>query len=446
MTGPKKNFRILQNISPALLLPFLAGILVLVFFTITLSLSDPGSYADELGFTGDNDYVTIEGSTPQRKPLMTIARAEVKPGESFYTILAGKGVSLNQIDAISKQLKGSFSLRSFRPGQQYETTTDSTGTLKRLSYFQDRTTTIHIEKTEKTPDFVVRREVKEYETRIASLEGTVDKSLSNTLKSFGRSSLMGGIRKLFASRINVRDDVRPGTKYKILFEEKWLMNEFVSTGKILAAEFTLANRSSKAYLYSNEKGKAAYFDEQGRALEQKALFTAPCNYARISSGFGYRIHPITRTRHFHGGIDMSAASGTPVRAVADGKIVFKGTKGGAGNMVTVKHSSQYYSQYLHLSRYAPRRPNIRQGEIIGYVGSTGSSTGPHLDFRIIHNGKPMNPIAALSSSASETIPHSKMGSFLASISRMKTQFDNNRVMVAASSATPRSSRRALVSI
>ncbi len=107
-----------QKISPALLLPLLAGTLVVVFFTITLFLSDPGSYTDELGFTGDNDIVTIEESPPVKQPLVTVTREKIKPGESLYTILSDKGLSPNEIDGITKQLKGNFSLRGFRPGQE----------------------------------------------------------------------------------------------------------------------------------------------------------------------------------------------------------------------------------------------------------------------------------------------------------------------------------------
>jgi murein DD-endopeptidase MepM/ murein hydrolase activator NlpD len=457
MIVPKHLFQIVcsrlkplkQKITPALLLPFLAGTLVVVFFTLTLLLSDSGNYTDELGFTGDNDIVTIEESLPTKKPLITVTREKIKPGESLYTILSDKGLSPNDIDGITKQLKGNFSLRGFRPGQDYETAKNSNGTLHHFSYFQDRATTIHIEQQEETGKLVVRREIKEFDTRIASLEGTVTKNLPNSLMSHGRSSLMDGIKKLFSSRINFAKDINPGTKYKILFEEKWLMNEFISTGKILAVQLTLPYRNCNAYLYTDENGKAGYFDEHGNALERTSLFTSPCNYSHISSGFGYRIHPLKRTMHFHGGIDMAAASGTPVRAVADGRIIFKGMNGGAGNMITVAHSDHYYSQYLHLSRYALKagsRTKIHQGEIIGYVGSTGSSTGPHLDFRIIHNGKPLNPLAALSSSTSRTISRAERGSFLANISNLKTQLDNNRMLVASFPVTRSANRRAPVAI
>jgi murein DD-endopeptidase MepM/ murein hydrolase activator NlpD len=425
-----------KKITPAFWLPFLAGTLVLLFFSLTLLLSDPGSYTDELGFTGDNDKVTIQ-ETPQKKaPAPVILREEIKPGDSLYSILISKGATPTDADGIAKQLKSNFSIRAFRPGQSYETEKSGSGALVRFSYFQDKATTIHVEKDNATGIFKVRREVTGYDTKIASVEGTVTSSLSQALQSSNRTSLLAGIKPLFASQINFRHDIKPGTKYRILFEEKWLKNEFISTGKILAVELTQGNHTYKAYQYTDSTGKSSYFDENGNALEHTALFTPPCSYSHISSGFGFRIHPITRTWHFHGGVDMVAPTGTPVHAVADGKIVFCGRNGGAGNMVTLSHSGGYYTQYLHLSHYALKEGSgtrVHQGEIIGYVGSTGSSTGPHLDFRMIRNSKPMNPIAALGTSTSRSLSRTEMGHFLASINIMKAKLDNNQVLIAGAS-------------
>lgn len=438
-----------QKITLPLLLPFFSGVLVLLFFTLTLLNSDQGEFNDELGYTGDNDYVTIEKSPQTKKPLMIVTRERIKAGESLSFLLAEKGFAPKEIRSIHKELKKRFSAKNFRTGQSYETTMNSSGKLQRFSYFQDQATTIHIEKNKRSGRLTVQKEIQSYETRIASLDGTVTQSLSHSLKSSGRTKLIGSITALFSSKINFRNDITPGSKYKILFEEKWLMNEFIGTGKILAVELSLPKHTSKAYLYTYEKGKEGYFDEHGNAIDHTTLFAAPCNFSHISSNFGFRIHPVTGTRHFHGGVDMAAVSGTPVRAAADGILIFKGQKGLAGNMVTLEHSGHYYSQYLHLSRYAQNtgyNKKIQRGEIIGYVGSTGRSTGPHLDFRIIHNGRPMNPLAALSSAKSGVISPAKMGNFLASINILRIKLDNNRIFVARSPRPLPTSRRTLVTI
>ena len=442
MTAPKKNLDIVlrwlkplkHKFTSSPRLRLLSGIALLCFLSFALFQYNQEKYSDELGFTGENAPVTRE-ETPQPK-IPLLQKELVKPGESLYTILIHKGVTPHDIDDITKQLKGQFSLKGFRPGQSYETKINSDGSLQRFSYFQDKATTIHIEKEPNSGTLKVRKEIQEYDTRTATLEGTVTKSISQELHARGRSSLLSTLKPVFSSRLDFRHDIKPGTKYRILFEEKWLRDEFISTGKILAVELSLGNRSHNAYLYTDAKGKSGYFDEKGKAFERTATFVSPCNYSHISSGFGYRIHPIFRTMHFHGGVDMVAATGTPVHAVADGKIIFLGRKGGAGNMVTLAHSNGYYSEYLHLSRYSPKSRSgsvIRQGEILGYVGSTGSSTGSHLDFRMILNGKPMNPLAVLASSTSGNIAQKEMRNFLSRISVMQTQLDKSQILVAGSS-------------
>ena len=305
-----------QKITLSLLLPFVKGTLVLVFFTLTLLQPDTENYSDELGFTSDHDYVTIEKSPQTIKPHVIVTRQTIKKGESLSSLLAVNGITPKKIN----------------------------------SYFPDRTSTINIEKKSETGQLDVLRKIKDYNTKIVSLDGTVNHSLSNSLKSAGRPKLMDKITTLFSSRINFRNDITLVTKYKILYEEKWFMNEFIGIGKIRAVELSLPNHTTiTAYRYTDDKGKAGYFDEHGNALNHSTLFVSPCNFSRISSGFGYRIHPVTRTWHFHGGVDMAAISGTPVHAAADGKMVFRGRKGLAGNMVTLEHSNHYYSQYLHLS-------------------------------------------------------------------------------------------------
>ncbi|NTW94263.1 MAG: M23 family metallopeptidase [Chlorobiaceae bacterium] len=416
-------------------LPFSAASLVMIFFIFTIFSSEPGTYTDELGFTGDDDYVVIEDASEIRKP--SIDKKTVQPGQSLYTILTSNGLTPADVDAIAGQLKGRFSIRGFRPGQNYEIEKSGAGIFQRFTYFQDRAVTIHIERENGSGELRVRRDAKEYENRLASIEGSVSKTLSSELAQRERSGLMRPVRKLFAGRLNFKRDIKPGSDFRLLFEEKWLDDEFISTGKIIAAEISVNKKSYTAYRYTDSNGKTGYYDEKGNALEaseRTAQFVQPCSYSRISSGYGYRIHPIRRTRHFHGGVDMAARSGTPVKAVADGTVIFRGRKGGAGNMLTLKHPGGYHSQYLHLSRYSPKAANggrIRQGEVIGYVGSTGSSTGPHLDFRMIHNGKPVNPLAALSASKPEPgLSRREKANLLAEISVMKAQLDNSRVLVA----------------
>ncbi|WP_292002241.1 M23 family metallopeptidase [Chlorobium sp.] len=419
----------------AIWLPLSGATLVMIFFISAIIQSASEAYTDELGFTGQDDFVVISDEAGNNKPA--IDKKNVRAGESLYTILTANGLTPHDIDGVTRQLKGSFSIRGFRPGQRYEIEKTDSGDFRRFTYFQDRTVTIHIERETDSSDLKVRRDEKEYEYRFAAIDGSVSESLSQELAVRKRSGLMHPFRKLFSGRVDFRRDIKPGTEFRILFEEKWIDDEFISTGRVLAAELSTSNKTRySAYRYTDSNGTTAYYDDKGNALEERktARFIQPCNYKRISSGFGYRIHPIRRTRHFHGGVDMAAKTGTPVKAVADGVVIFRGRNGGAGNMITVRHSGGYHSQYLHLSRYSPKAGNgkrVRQGEIIGYVGSTGSSTGPHLDFRMIHHNKPVNPLTALAIPKQEPgLSRRERNNLLAEISVLKTQLDNNRILIA----------------
>lgn len=428
----------IQNTTPAFWLPFLAGTLVALFFAFTL-LPGLGGYGDELGVNTENETVRIDEN--RQEPSTTVSNHTVRSGQSLYTILSAQGLTPQEIAAVNQELKGKFSPRALRPGKTYETEQDAAGNLLRFSYFQDRATVIHVARHASDELFHAEKEQKEYSTRTVALEGVVQSSLSASLSARGRSGLMPGMKKLLSSRVDFRRDIPPGSTYRVLFEEQWLEDSFISSGRILAVELDLGGTTYSAYRYTNAKGEEGYYDERGRSVERIARFAAPCRYRRISSRFGYRTHPIFRTRHFHGGVDLAAPAGTPVRATASGKIIFKGRKGGAGNMITISHSGGYHSQYLHLSRYAVKTrygARVKQGDVIGYVGSTGNSTGAHLDFRIIHRGKHLNPLTELRKTSSSTVVKAEMPNFLAEVSLLKAKLDDRTIFIAGSQERPES--------
>ncbi|MCF8384064.1 MAG: hypothetical protein K9G39_10840 [Chlorobium sp.] len=238
-------------------LPFSAASLVMIFSIFTILSSSPGTYIDELGFTGDDDYVVIEDASEIKKP--SIDKKTVQSGQSLYTILTSNGLTPADVDNITKQLKGSFSIRGFRAGQNYEIEKSSTGIFQRFTYFQDRAVTLHIERESTSGDLKVRRDAKEYENRLATIEGSVSETLSSELAQRERSGLMRPVRKLFAGRLNFKRDIKPGSEFRLLFEEKWLDDEFISTGKIIAAEISVNKKNYTAYRYTDAKGKTGYY-------------------------------------------------------------------------------------------------------------------------------------------------------------------------------------------
>ncbi len=389
------------------------------------------NYDDELGVNEESDLIEIEqGEVPEKN---SITEKKIRKGESLYILLTANGLSPAEVNEVSKQLKGKFSVRSLRPGQSYQVEKDPDNRFLSFSLQQSLVSKLHLERDLESGAFHVWQEIMEYDTRLATLTGTIASNLSLELQQHNRYSLIGQLQNLFASKINFRRDIHPGTTYRILYEENWLDDEYANSGNIMAAEIAFNGNTYTAYRYTDAKGNTGYYDENGRSLNSFFL-AKPCNYSRISSGFGYRRHPILGRKHFHGGIDLAAPTGTPVYAVADGKIVFRGRKGAAGNMVTINHSNGYYTKYLHLSRFSSKYPygsRVHQGDIIGYVGSTGRSTGPHLDFRVVKNGKLQNPLTELKTSAATSgVSKAEMQNFMAQLSVFRAQLNENNVFVA----------------
>ncbi len=214
--------------------------------------------------------------------------------------------------------------------------------------------------------------------------------------------------------------LQPNDHFHVFYDEKRVDSTFVGIGRVYAAEYISRGDTLKAYFYENGD-TYGYFDETGRNL-RKTFLKAPLNYRRISSGFTYaRKHPIYKTVRPHTGVDYAAPMGTPIVALGDGVVTFKAYKGGGGNTIKIRHNSTYTTGYLHLSKYAKGLAvgkRVKQGEVIGYVGSTGASTGPHLDFRVWKNGTPINPLTMESPSA-DPIPANLMDTFKIEIANYK---------------------------
>ncbi len=206
--------------------------------------------------------------------------------------------------------------------------------------------------------------------------------------------------------------IQENDQFIAIYDETRVDSTFVGIPRIHAAAYISRGDTLRAYYYKYGE-KEGYFDEQGKNL-RKTFLKAPLNFKRISSGFTYaRKHPIYKTVRPHTGVDYAAPKGTPVVALGDGVVTFKAYKGGGGNTIKIKHNSTYTTGYLHLNGYAKGLAvgkRVKQGEVIGYVGSTGASTGPHLDFRVWKNGTPINPLTMKSPSA-DPIPASEMEAF-----------------------------------
>jgi murein DD-endopeptidase MepM/ murein hydrolase activator NlpD len=389
---------------------------------------------DELGLKSESDSVTIDEG--ENDSARRIEKRTLKKGESIYTILTASGLTPTEVHQLTSQLKGDKSFKGLTAGKTYLLETGRKGKFIRFTCQSSPYAILHLVKDEETGELSARRETVEYQTRIATLEGTLHSSLSSELRKQNRSSLSPQLAKILSSRLDFKKDIQSGATYRILFQEQWNGSQCIGTGDILAVEIRSKGQKFNAYQFTNATGDTAYYDEKGRAMVQdKTLFIQPCHFSRVSSGFGYRIHPITRQCEFHGGVDLVAPTGTPVKAAADGRIIFRGRENGTGNLITIAHSNGLHTMYMHLSRYAPAcryGTMVKQGEIIGYVGSTGRSTGSHLDFRIIRSGHLQNPLVALKETAPRpSLSRAELYNFMARVQTCQQRLAGNRpVMVA----------------
>jgi murein DD-endopeptidase MepM/ murein hydrolase activator NlpD len=235
---------------------------------------------------------------------------------------------------------------------------------------------------------------KEMKKILKFSSGTIKSSLWESMIAGGlHPSLAIELSDIFAWSVDFFG-LHEGDSYKVIYEELYIDEKSLGTGKIMGASFTWSGKTINAIPFQ-QGGKESYFDEEGNSL-RKAFLKAPLKFSRISSRFSSsRLHPVLRIRRPHFGVDYAAPLGTPVLAVGDGKVISATSENGSGKMVRIVHNSVHSTAYLHLSRFgAGIRPGVtvRQGDVIGYVGSSGLSTGPHLDFRFYQNGSPVDPL------------------------------------------------------
>lgn len=330
----------------------------------------------------------------------------VRQGETLGGILNRLGATPKQQAQIAVLPSSEFDVRSLRPGKEYLAfyQTDSAG-IEHLQYFVyipslrlsnvlHMTDSVHVEHLEKP----LRMEQR-------TAEAVIESNLWNAMVVNDLPiELSLELSEIYAWTIDFFG-LQKGDSIRVFYEEAYVDTIRTGIGRIYAANFYHGKRWQEAFYFENEE-LHSYFDGDGNSL-RKAFLKAPLNYKRISSHFTYaRKHPIYKTVRPHTGVDYAAPMGTPVVTIGDGVVIERGYKGGGGNTIKIRHNSTYTTAYLHLSKFAKGiavGKHVQQGEVIGYVGSTGSSTGPHLDFRIWKDGVPIDPLK-LKSPPSEPLP------------------------------------------
>ncbi len=322
-----------------------------------------------------------------------LVSGHIKPNGFLSEILLKHGVSMQDIDQTIRNSRNVFDVRKIRSGNSYILfcDKDSSAKAKYLVYEHDPTTCYVFSFNDSLNITEVRKPLKS-EIKYASL--TIETSLWDAMMAGGLNpSIAVKLSDLFAWTVDFFG-LQKGDSFKVIYEELFIEGKSLGADRIYGAQFNSSGYTVTAIPFIQE-GKESYFDVDGKSLK-KAFLKAPLQFTRISSRFSSsRMHPILRIRRPHYGVDYAAPVGTPVLAIGDGKIIEATTENGSGKMVKIRHNSVYETAYLHLSRFGEGvTPGafVRQGDIIGYVGSSGLSTGPHLDFRFYLNGTPVDPL------------------------------------------------------
>ena len=322
-----------------------------------------------------------------------VHRGKLESGQTLGSVLYLNHIDHGRIDQIVRASKGIFDFRKAKAGRNY-TVLCSNDSIDKAQYFIYEISSIDyvVFDIRDTIDVFLGQKEVLVKTREAS--GKIESSLWNSLVENKMSpALVMELSSIYAWTIDFFR-IQKGDYFKVVYEEKYIEGEFIGIGRVYAALFNHANEDFYAFYFEEEENYGDYFDDEGAAL-RKAFLRAPLNYSRISSSFSKRRkHPVTGRIKAHLGTDYAAPTGTPILSTANGTVTEARYKRNNGNYVKIRHNSTYSTQYLHMSKIKSGiRPGVyvNQGEVIGYVGSTGLATGPHVCYRFWKNGRQVDP-------------------------------------------------------
>ena len=377
-------------------------IILLVFLIIfTTIIATFSAYQKKINSNKFNDLIsntylkkTLKEIVNNLEPKYKTYIHRIKSGETFDKILNGYSIDKEQIKAIKENLSKKTDINKLNTKQRIQITVDQTNNKIKEFIFQiSNTEKIILSKTNEISKFNEEVLVLKLKKKIIYSENIILQSLykaatdqnipPNTIIEFAR---------IYGFQVDFQRDIRKGDKFQIMYEV-YIDNKdkIIQTGEILFANLKLSGQDNSLY-YFDKKDVQGHYNKNGKSV-QKALMKTPINGARLSSSFGMRKHPIDGFNKMHRGTDFAAPKGTPIMASGNGIVKKAGWCGGGGNCVKIKHNSTYETVYAHMSKFArgiKKGVRVKQGQTIGYVGSTGKSTGPHLHYEVIVNGKRVN--------------------------------------------------------
>ena len=332
-------------------------------------------------------------------PFTVVTRGEIGRGESLGSSLNRQGISPSTVHLIATEMRKVFDFRRSRPGDKYRLGQDSDGRVLDFRYSQSAEESFYL--AWEGTRYVVRKETAELRPLIAKIAGVVDSSFYGAIVSLGeQNTLASEFARILAWDIDFSRQVHPGDEFQILYERLYRTNDdgqdvYVRPGRILAGRYAGKAGDHTVVYFEDDSGEGAYFRPDGSSVE-RAFLAAPLEFSRITSRFTRaRAHPILKVTRPHPGIDYAAPHGTPIWAVADGVVEYRARAGASGNLIRIRHMGGMTSHYAHLASFAKGLKvgdRVSQKEIIGYVGSTGLSTGPHVCFRVKRDGTYIDPM------------------------------------------------------
>lgn len=389
--------------------------------TVPLNLNHDGYRPNTESQMPTDKIITVDADTDDNasKPPENVAQVAeetpdikihtqiIKTGDNLSNIFTALGLNteLHEILQLGEPVK---ELKSIHPQQKIHFYLQDDSLIKlELETSLNRQLQI-IQQQEK---YVVNEVIRDFDIQTQAAHSIIENSLFLSGQRAGLSdSVIMQLANIFGWDIDFALDIRSGDQFSVIYEEKYLDGVKVKDGEIIVAEFVNSGKSFRAIRYTDSQNKTDYYSDSGRSMRKPFLRT-PVDFARISSKFNLkRKHPILNTIRAHKGVDYAAAIGTPIMAAGDGKVIYRGSKGGYGRTIIIQHGSQYSTLYAHMHKYAHRTQKgarVKQGQIIGYIGKSGLATGPHLHYEFRVNGVHRNPLTVKLPDA-EPLPESEL--------------------------------------
>ena len=391
----KKILSYRPSFKPSLV--FLIIPVLIIFIFISKSFDQYSENGESKDQELENNLITVKDFLfNQFNSGATKVELKVRNGDSIQRILYDQKISPSEVNNVLNALRREYYFGTLRNDQKVYLIVkrEKNGNfVSRLTVNIDNITSVHVF-LNKDNVYETKRVTKILTKKNHLIETTIDRGIYRTAKQSGiENSIVAQFARLYGFEVDFQRDLKKNDKIKI-FYERYLDDDGVSqrTGNIIYSEITNVEKNIILYRYEYPNGTIAYFTPEGKSIE-KSLMRTPINGAKLSSRYGFRIHPILGYNQMHQGTDFAAPIGTPVMASGAGTVEYSGWKGGYGKFISIRHSPVYQTNYAHLQDYAKgirRGAKVQQGQVIGYLGSTGSSTGPHLHYEVVVNGRKEN--------------------------------------------------------